>query len=172
MVKCSHAPTCHSERAQRAEESSQVAGFILCRSFPQRGGFLHSADATVGMTYRGVVPLIRTGYMRNVAGGRLPPLRQCTTFLAFYRTQIGNRNVKRCGSIHPHGLYSSRCLAMNHRRYIAWYRSSAQVVFETWRAASSRPYWRLTIHSHRLYLRRCRNGTQAVPYGFAGRFFF
>ena len=26
-------------------------------------------------------------------------------------------------------------MAMNHRRYIAWYRSTAQVVFETWRAA-------------------------------------
>ena len=35
---------------KRVEESSQVADFILCRSFPQRGGFLHSADATVGMT--------------------------------------------------------------------------------------------------------------------------
>ena len=59
----------------RVEESSQVADFILWWFFHRRGGFLHSADAAVGMTYRGVVPLIRTGYMRNVAGGRLPPLR-------------------------------------------------------------------------------------------------
>ena len=29
---------------------------------------------------------------------------------------------------------------MNHRRYIAWYRSTARVVFETLRAAGSRPY--------------------------------
>ena len=31
-------------------------------------------------------------------------------------------------------------MAMNHRRYIAWYRSTTQVVFGTWRAANSRPY--------------------------------
>ena len=31
-------------------------------------------------------------------------------------------------------------MAMNHRRYIAWFRSTAQVVFETWRAADCRPY--------------------------------
>ena len=39
-----------SER-KRVEESSQVASFTLRWSFLQRGGFLHSADATVGMTY-------------------------------------------------------------------------------------------------------------------------
>ena len=32
------------------------------------------------------------------------------------------------GTIHPHGLYSLRCLAMNHRRYIAWYYSTLQVI--------------------------------------------
>ena len=37
----------------RVEESSQVACFILCRFFLQRGGFLHSADAPVGMTSLG-----------------------------------------------------------------------------------------------------------------------
>ena len=35
---------------KRVEESSQVADFILWWFLPQRGGFLHSADATVGMT--------------------------------------------------------------------------------------------------------------------------
>ena len=34
----------------RVEESSQVADFILCWFIIQRGGFLHSADAAVGMT--------------------------------------------------------------------------------------------------------------------------
>ena len=29
------------------------------------------------------------------------------------------------------GLYSKRCLAMNHRRYIAWYHSTAGVLFGT-----------------------------------------
>ena len=33
---------------------------------------------------------------------------------------------------------------MNHRRYIAWYHSTAQVLFETWRAADCRPYRRGT----------------------------
>ena len=49
-------------------------------------------------------------------------------------------------TIHPHKLYSLRCLAMNHRRYIAWFHSTTRVVFETWRAASSRPYGRGTYH--------------------------
>ena len=35
---------------KRVEGSSQVAGFILWWFFIQRGGFLHSADAAVGMT--------------------------------------------------------------------------------------------------------------------------
>ena len=43
-------------------------------------------------------------------------------------------------TIQPHGLYSLRCLAMDHRRYIAWFRSSTRVVFGTWRAADCRPY--------------------------------
>ena len=50
------------------------------------------------------------------------------------------------GTIHPHKLYSLHCLAMNHRRYIAWFHSTTRVVFETWRAASSRPYGRGTYH--------------------------
>ena len=77
------------------------------------------------------------------------------------------------GTIQPHRLYPERCLAMNHRRYIAWYRSTAQVIFATWRAADCRPYghtgWVVSFCPHGLYLLRPRNGTQAVPYGFAGR---
>ena len=62
-----------------------------------------------------VIPFTGTGYFCHVAGGRLPmelwcdcprqsinfdslreapPLRQCTTFLAFYKTQIDDRAVK------------------------------------------------------------------------------
>ena len=37
----------------------------------------------------------------------------------------------RRGTIHPRGLYSGRFVAMNHRRYIAWYHSSAQVIVAT-----------------------------------------
>ncbi len=35
------------------------------------------------------------------------------------------------GSVHPHGLYLPRCLAMNHRRCIAWFHSTARIVFAT-----------------------------------------
>ena len=38
------------------------------------------------------------------------------------------------------GLYLQRFMAMDHRRYIAWYHSTTRVVFETWRAADCRPY--------------------------------
>ena len=41
-------------------------------------------------------------------------------------------------------IFGTLHVAMNHRRYIAWYHSTAQVVFETWRAANSRPYRRST----------------------------
>ena len=43
-----------------------------------------------------------------------------------------------------HRLYTLRIMAMNHRRYIAWYHSTAQVIVGTWRAANSRPYRRST----------------------------
>ena len=84
--------------AQRAEESTQAANFTLRWFIIQRGGFLRSADATVGMT--------------DLKGG----------------------------FIYPHRLYSLRAMAMNHRRYIAWFHSITQVIFETWRAAGCRPY--------------------------------
>ena len=98
----------------RVEGSSRVAGFILWWFFYQRGGFLHSACAAVGMTnlrggsvyphrlflrrfperhtgrslrFRWKVDFFnRTGCIRNVAGGRLPPLRSCTLFLHFTGT--------------------------------------------------------------------------------------
>ena len=105
-------PSCHSEQVKRAEESSQVANFILWWFFHQRGGFLHSADAAVGMTYVSglivtdlnvqrfrltpdgdessplhcVTPFNCTGYSRNVAGGRLPPLHARRWVIPFNRT--------------------------------------------------------------------------------------
>ena len=100
-----------SER-KRVEESSRVASFILCWFFPQRGGFLHSAGAAVGMTYVSglivtdlnvqrfrltpdggrlpplhcVAPFNHTGCIRNVAGGRLPPLHARRWVIPFNRT--------------------------------------------------------------------------------------
>ena len=76
------------------------------------------------------------------------------------------------------------------------YHSTTRVAYETWRAADCRPYRRGSIQPHRLYLQRggrliaaptdtpvgdtiqphgfysgrFRNGTQAVPYGFADWF--
>ena len=61
------------------------------------------------------------------------------------------------GSVQPNGLYSPRCqplagagVAMNHRRYIVpcigWYRSTEQVVFDTWRVADCRPHIGLNLY--------------------------
>ena len=49
---------------------------------------------------------------------------------------------------------------------------SAQVIFETWRAAGSRPYLRGSVQPHGLNSGRSRNGTQAVPYGCADWWIF
>ena len=46
-----HLSACHPDRMKRAEGSTQVASFTLCWYIIQRGGFLHSACAPVGMTY-------------------------------------------------------------------------------------------------------------------------
>ena len=66
--------------------------------------FLHSADAAVGMTNQRVLPFIHTGYICNVAGG----------IIAAPTCTLGRSTV------HSYGSYSLRCLAMNHRRYIAY----------------------------------------------------
>ena len=34
-------------------------------------------------------------------------------------------------TVQPHGVYMQRFMAMNHRRYIAWFRSTARVKFGT-----------------------------------------
>ena len=49
------------------------------------------------------------------------------------------------GSVQLHGIYLQRGMAMNHRRYIAWFHSTTQVIYGTSRAANnSRPYMRNT----------------------------
>ena len=74
---------------------------------------------------------------------------------------FGRDDMSGGGAIQPHGLYSLRCMvvlraanqnlliaggnhtlipSMNHRRYIAYFHSTAQVVSGTWRAAGCRPY--------------------------------
>ena len=72
-----------------------------------------------------------TGYICNVAGGRLPPLQTHWWVVSFNRTGYmcnvpGTARrpfptVLLVGvTVQPHRLYSKRCLAMNHRRYIAF----------------------------------------------------
>ena len=82
------------------------------------------------------------------------------------------------GFVHPHGLYSLRCMAMNHRRYSA---SSIVVPFGwngsmpgTWRAAAAPTDTPVggAFQPHGFYSQRPRNGTQAVPYGFADGYIF
>ena len=72
------------------------------------------------------------------------------------------------GTVHPHGLYSLRCMAMNHRRYIGFciWGDTIQPHRLYWQRGgrhNSRPYRRGSIQPHGLYSGRSRNGTQAVP---------
>ena len=93
----------------------------------------------------------------------------------------------------PHGLYSLRSMvvlraanqnlliaggnhtlipSMNHRRYIGYTVYGAIPSTRTGykcHVAGGRPYMRNTIQPHVIYSQRPRNGIQAVPYGFAGR---
>ena len=74
---------------------------------------------SLGMTCRYVIPFNRTGYNRNVAGGRLPPLRTHRLVIPFICTgsiQGAPGTAHRPfptislmgGSIHLHRLYSGR----------------------------------------------------------------
>ena len=80
-----------------------------------------------------------------------PCVGYCCSLSGFLHFACVRNDMSVGGSVRPHRFYSLRCMAMNHRRYIAWYHSTAQVVFETWRAANCRPYLRNTIQPHGLY---------------------
>ena len=78
------------------------------------------------------------------------------------------------GSVQPHSLYSSRCLAMNHRRYIGctvyWAIPFNRTGYIRNVAGGRLPPLHAQYHSTARYIfARPRNGTQAVPYGFAER---
>ena len=90
------------------EVSSQVTSFSLRRLILQLEWIPHSAGAPVGMTY--VSGLVVTNL--NIQRFRLTPDGDGSSPLHLYRV-LGD-------SIHPHRLYSLRCLAMNHRRYIGY----------------------------------------------------
>ena len=42
-----------------------------------------------------------------------------------------NVHERRGGSIQPHGLHSLRFMAMDHRRYMAWFHSTPRVIIAT-----------------------------------------
>ena len=67
------------------------------------------------------------------------------------------------GTIHLHGLYSLRCMAMNHRRYIAWFHSSGQVIFATWRAARLPPLHCVVPFNLTGYIHNVAGGRFAAP---------
>ena len=153
-----------------------MAIFILCWFIIQRSRFLHSAGAAVGMTKRGdvfryyreqfrpfgperhigrslrfrwrIVPFNHTGCIRNVAGGRLPPLRTHRGVVPFNCTGC-IRNVPGTahrpfptvslvgGTIHPHRLYSrrgGRQIAAPTGTAVGGTIQPDGVVFGTWRA--------------------------------------
>ena len=91
--------------------------FLQCGTWYRASSTAYGGPPSPKGKVMGVIPFNHTSYIRNVAGGRLPPLQ-----------------TRWWGTVHPHRLYSKRCLAMNHRRYIAWFHSTAQVLFETSRA--------------------------------------
>ena len=47
----------------------------------------------IAYTVYWVISFTRTGYIPHVAGGRLPPLRQHTTFFVFYERKTGVKYV-------------------------------------------------------------------------------
>ena len=97
---------------KRVEESSRVADFILRWFIIQRGGFLHSADAAVGMT----ISKRFYGFAHCLCNVLRRPA-------ALIRLALGRASF-------PQGklLY----------RAFGWYHSTARVVFARWRGAGSR----------------------------------
>ena len=110
----------YSERGMAMNHRRYIAWFrltarVLFGTFPER----HTGRS---LRFRWwVIPFNHTGCIRDAPGTAHRPFPTVSL--------VG-------GTVHPHRLYSLRCMAMNHRRYIAWFHSTAQVVFDTWRAAS------------------------------------
>ena len=98
------------------------AGYFCCLS-----GFLHSANAAVGMTYWRVIPFC-SHRLYSKRGGR-QGCRPYDYAGGQYRstTQVVFGTWRAAGC-RPYGYAGGR------------YRLTTQVVFETWRAAGCRPY--------------------------------
>ena len=103
-VVWNHAPICRSERVKRVEESSQVASFILWWFFVQRGGFLHSACAAVGMTKWGTF-LVFIGNCSVLSGAE----RHIGRSLRFrWQVDVFNRGILRTCGFSVRG-YAGQC---------------------------------------------------------------
>ena len=93
-----------------------MASFILCWSFSQRGGFLHSAVAQGLNDNAGMFLRIRLLFLERFTLPRGPhqarPGEPASPEGSFCTVLLG-------GIIQPYGLYTLRFMAMNHRRYIA-----------------------------------------------------
>ena len=149
-------PFCHSDRSVSGVEESTtlvkeptqdktccLGRFLDSHSFARNdmpgGGSVLSTRVIFGALLGDessplhcVVPFNRTGCIRDVAGGRLPPLHARRRVVSFNRTGcIRNAAGGRLPPLHPFfnvipfGRYGS--------------------IIATWRAASSRPYMRSTI---------------------------
>ena len=141
---------CHSDgRVSGVEESTTLLKEPTQDKACYSGRFLGSLRS-LGMTCRGAVPFCPHGLYSK----RPPPFCHSdrstsgveeSTMLAKEPTQAKACNLSRfLGSLRslgmtcwgavpfcPHGFYLQRYMAMNHRRYIVWYRSTARVIFGT-----------------------------------------
>ena len=105
-----------SFRAERVEESSRAASFILCWFFHQRSRFLHSADAPVGMT----ISVRFYGFAHCFTS-----ISRCPA--ALIRLALGRASF-------PRGKLLFRAFG--------WYRSTARGVFVTFYGDESSPlHW-------------------------------
>ena len=119
-------PTCHSERARSESRNLPEWQVLSCggslsnvvdSSTPLRSGRNDkmggvSTDSPTVSTAFHVAPRPSSGSPSGEPAS--PEGSSCTVLLG--------------GTIQPHRLYSKRGLAMNHRRYIAWFHSTARVV--------------------------------------------
>ena len=132
-TKRNHPPTCHSERTNVSRGIFPSCRFYLALvifatwedfSTPLRCGrneirYNVSTDSPTVSTAFYAAPLPSSGSPLGEPAS--PEGSFCTVLLG--------------GIIQPYGLYTLRFMAMNHRRYIAWFHSSIQVIFGTYRAA-------------------------------------
>ena len=64
---------------------------------------------------------------------------------------------------HSYGLYSLRCLAMNHRRYIAWYHLPARVISRDIPGTAHRPFPTVSLIGGFFNRHILKTGTSFVP---------